>query len=197
MTSGPPRRPAGVVIPLRSFTLGKARLAEALDDDARATLAQQMAERVVAAAGARPVVIVSSAREVVAWADAHDLARVDDPGSLDLAASSGRSWAREQRCDQVVVAHADLPFATTLDPVTREATAPTAFVVPDQRDDGTPVLSIPTAADFRFAYGPGSFTRHVAEARRLGLDVRVVRDHTLGFDVDLPEDLARLGLPAS
>ena len=42
---------AGVVVPLRSFALGKARLAAALDDDARAALARAMAERVVAAAG--------------------------------------------------------------------------------------------------------------------------------------------------
>jgi 2-phospho-L-lactate guanylyltransferase len=187
----------GVVIPLRSFTLGKARLAEALDDNARAALAREMADRVVDAAGDRRVVIVSSAPEVVAWAATRGLACIDDPGSLDDAASSGRSWARERGCGQIVVAHADLPFVTTLDEVTRECAAPTAFVVPDQRADGTPVLSIPAPADFRFAYGPGSFERHVDEARRLGLEVQIVRDDALGFDVDLPEDLARLELPAS
>lgn len=186
-----------MVIPLRSFTLGKARLADALDDHARATLARRMAGQVVAAAGTRRVVIVSSAPEVVAWARGRDLACIDDPGSLDLAASSGRSWVREQGCRQVVVAHADLPFVTTLDPVTHAYDHATAFVVPDQRDDGTPVLSIPAATEFRFAYGPGSFRRHVDEATRLGLDVRIVRDGALGFDVDLPEDLARLELPAS
>jgi len=65
-------------------------------------------------------------------------------------------------------------------------------LVPDHRDDGTPVLSVPVAAPFRFAYGPGSFRRHVAEASRHGLAVRVVRDPDLAFDVDLPADLERL-----
>ena len=65
-------------------------------------------------------------------------------------------------------------------------------LVPCHRDDGTPVLSVPTADEFRFAYGPGSFRRHAAEARRLGLAVRVVRDRDLAFDVDLPDDLVDL-----
>ena len=42
------------------------------------------------------------------------------------------------------------------------------------------------AAGFQFSYGPGSFRRHGAEARRLGLSLRVVREPTLGWDVDLP-----------
>ena len=41
-----------------------------------------------------------------------------------------------------------------------------------------------------FIYGPGSFRRHGAEARRLGLGLRVVREPLLGYDVDWPADLA-------
>src|SRR2546421_727571 len=66
---------------------------------------------------------------------------------------------------------------------------PVAIVVPDHRDDGTPVLSLPVAAPFAFSYGRGSAARHIAEARRCGLDVRVLRDAGLGFDVDIEDDL--------
>ncbi len=66
-------------------------------------------------------------------------------------------------------------------------------MVPCHRDDGTNVLSLPADTAFRFSYGPGSFRRHAAEGRRLGLGVRVVRDPDLAFDVDVPEDLAALG----
>ena len=65
-------------------------------------------------------------------------------------------------------------------------------IVPDRRNDGTNVLCLPTDAGFRFAYGPGSFARHHAEARRIGLAVRVAPDRLLGADVDLPSDLADL-----
>ncbi len=83
---------AGIVVPLRSFTHGKARLAAVLDEAGRATLARTMAERVVGAAGARPVVVVSSAPDVIAWALDRKLSVIDDPGSLDAAADEGRTW---------------------------------------------------------------------------------------------------------
>ena len=66
------------------------------------------------------------------------------------------------------------------------------MLVPDHRGDGTPVCSVPVDAPFEFAYGAGSFARHVAAAERAELELRVVRDPALAFDVDVPEDLARL-----
>ena len=77
---------AGVVVPLRSFALGKARLADVLDDDTRRAFSRTMADRVVAATGERPTVIVSSASDVIEWARALGLAHIDDPGTLDGAA---------------------------------------------------------------------------------------------------------------
>ncbi len=192
MSARRPSHTAGVVVPLRSFARGKARLADALDDDARRAFTRTMAERVVAAAGSRPIVIVSSAPEVISWSSALGLASVSDPGSLDLAAAAGRQWVRDRGLGRVVVMHADLPLATALDGIADDGDAPVAVVVPDHRDDGNPVLAIPSAAQFAFAYGPGSCARHVAEARRCGLDVRVVRDRALGFDVDDASDLEAL-----
>jgi 2-phospho-L-lactate/phosphoenolpyruvate guanylyltransferase len=183
---------AGIVVPLRSFAHGKARLAAVLDEPARAVLARTMAERVVGAAGARPVVVVSSAPDVVAWASERDLAVIDDPGSLDAAADVGRTWVRARGLGRVVIVHADLPLASSLDAVAGDGATPIAVVVPDHRNDGTPVLSLPAAAPFAFLYGPGSAARHVAEATRCGLDVRVLRDPALGFDVDIEDDLQLL-----
>ena len=192
MSARRPSHTAGVVVPLRSFALGKARLADALDDDARRAFTRTMAERVVAAAGSRPVVIVSSAAEVISWARGLDIAHVDDPGTLDRAADAGRAWIRAQGLDRLVVMHADLPLATTIDGIADDGDAHVAVVVPDHHEDGNPVLAIPSAADFEFAYGPGSCARHIAEAGRRGLEVRVVRDHTLGFDIDDAADLHAL-----
>jgi 2-phospho-L-lactate guanylyltransferase len=185
---------AGVVVPLRSFALGKVRLAHALDDDARRELSRTMAERVVAAAGSRPIVIVSSAPDVTAWADALAIAHIADPGTLDGAADAGRAWVRERDLVRVVVMHADLPLATSLDGIADDDAAPVAVLVPDRHHDGNPVLAIPAAADFSFGYGPGSCARHAAEARRCGLEVRMAEDRALGFDVDDESDLEALAL---
>ena len=166
----PPR--AGVVVPIRAFALGKARLADALDPAERAALARRLAERVLQAAALLHASVL------------------DDPGTLDGAAAAGRDHFRAAGCSRVVVAHADLPYARGLDRLARDGTRPVVALVPCHRDDGTPVLSVPTASEFHFAYGPGSFRRHAAEARRLGLGLRVVRDRDLAFDVDVLVELA-------
>ena len=202
-----PRRDYGVVVPVRAFRFGNTRLAVGLDDETRTELARRLAARVVAAAGDVPVVVVTGATEVVDWATTVGAAVVDDPGSLDGAARRGVEALIGHGCARAVVAHADLPMATTFAPVVHDAGRPTAVLVPCHHDDGTPVLSIPTAAvsTFAFAYGPGSFRRHVGAARAAHLAVRVVRDPALGFDVDTVDDVellrrrdpAALGTPST
>ncbi len=185
---------AGVVIPVRAFALGKARLAAQLDDATRVELARRLADRVAAASAELPTVVVSSASDVRDWARARGLDVLDDPGTLDDAAAAGREWIAGHGRARAVIAHADLPFARSLAPLARDGARPIVAVVPCHRDDGTTVLSVPVDAPFRFAYGPGSFRRHAAEARRLGLGFRVVRDAELAFDVDVPDDLDRIDL---
>lgn len=188
------RTPAhGVAIPIRTFALGNTRLAVDLDDARRLALARDLADRVLAAAGDAPVAVVTGAPEVADWARAHGALVVPDPGSLDAAATVGVETLAGLGCTRVVVAHADLPFAATFAPVLGDADRPVAVLVPCRHDDGTPVLSVPTAGvRFGFTYGPGSFRRHAAAARTAGLAVKVVRDPDLAFDVDTPDDLADL-----
>ena len=91
--------------------------------------------------------------------------------------------------ETVIVAHGDLPRATNL---ARCADFDGVTLVPDRHGDGTPVAAVPTGAGFRFAYGPGSFAAHVAEAERLGVAWRSLLDPDLAWDVDDPEDLVAL-----
>ncbi|MBM3659209.1 MAG: hypothetical protein FJW95_06865 [Actinobacteria bacterium] len=188
------RRDHGVVVPVRAFRLGNTRLAAGLDAATRASLARDLAGRVADAAADAPLVVVSSADEVAEWADARGARVVDDPGSLDAAARVGVEALARIGVARAVVAHADLPLATGFDRVVRDAEQPIAVIVPCHHDDGTPVLSLPTAMvdQFAFTYGPGSFRRHAAAAHAAGLGVRVVRDRRLGADIDTVDDLLAL-----
>jgi 2-phospho-L-lactate guanylyltransferase len=188
-----PSSRVGVVIPIRSFVGAKARLADHLDEDARAAALRLMADRVLDAASPMPVVVVSSAPEVRAWADERGTEVIDDPGSLDGAAALGTEHLLGSGFLQAVIAHADLPRARTLAPLARGLEPPVVVLVPCHREDGTNVLSVPTDLGFRFAYGPGSFQRHLAEAQRLGVEARVLRPPDLTVDVDIPDDLHYLG----
>lgn len=179
---------AAVVVPVKAFRAAKLRLAPALEPPARARLARDMAEVVLAAAAPLPVVVVCDDDGVRAWAEAAgaDVVWCPDRG-LNGAVADGVAWLRHQGVAMVVVAHADLPLATSL---AWAARFPGVTLVPDRRHDGTNVVAIPTDVDFRFAYGPGSFARHRAEATRLQLPVRIVEDPALSWDVDVPADLA-------
>lgn len=177
-----------VLVPVKAFSEAKGRLAGALDPDRRNRLARFMAGRVVAAGHPMPVHVVCDDAAVALWARDAGAEVLWRPGrGLNQAVRDGVAALHELGVARAVIAHADLPLAERLTWVGRFGGV---TIVPDRRDDGTNVIAVPTGVGFRFAYGAGSFRRHAAEARRCGLPLRVVRDPQLGFDVDLPGDLA-------
>lgn len=182
---------AAVLVPVKTFTRAKLRLAPVLDGPARASLARHMATVVVGAAAPLHVAVVCDDDAVAAWATVVGAEVVWAPGrGLDAAVTRGVAHLASSGFERVVVAHADLPLATSL----AELTAGTGVtLVPDRRDEGTNVAVIPADSGFRFSYGPGSFRRHCREAERLDLGLAVVRVPALAWDVDGPADLV---LPA-
>lgn len=176
-----------MLVPVKGFRDAKVRLAPALPADRRAALARQMGEQVIAAAQGLPVAVVCDDEEVAAWAGALGARVIWTPArGLDRAVADGVNRLSATGATQVIVAHADLPLAEDLRWVGDFAGA---TFVPDRRDDGTNVMCIPTDAGFRFSYGAGSFQRHVAEATRLRLPIRIARGTRLSWDVDVPADL--------
>ena len=182
-------RPA-VVIPIKSFTVAKGRLADTLTPEQRAELAQQCAETVVRAAHDLPVFVVCSDGVVARWAAQLGAHIVDcqTPG-LDVAVTAGHEAAIASGATHIIVAHADLPLATSLAHVAREGQV---SMVPDRHRDGTNVLSFPANVSFTTAYGPGSFDNHVRIAESLGLTVNVIEDDSLSLDLDTADDLGEL-----
>jgi 2-phospho-L-lactate guanylyltransferase len=176
-----------VLVPVKAFGRAKVRLADVLDGPARAALAREMADRVLTAAAGLPVAVVCDDDEVAAWAEQRGARVLWRPGlGLNGAVSDGVATLAAEGVDRVLVTHADLPLATDFE----ELLADDGIVlVPDRHEDGTNVASIPADCGFRFAYGPGSFGRHRAEAERLGLALTVHRPRRLTWDVDVPADL--------
>ena len=188
-----------VLIPVKGFERAKGRLAERLDAAERSDLARTMAERVVRAAGPLPTWIVCDSDDVAQWA--HDVGagvlRVDAKGlnpsvteaTQQLLRRRGAACGGGASPTHVVIAHADLPRAETLDGL---AEADTVTIVPDRHLDGTNVLCLPLGTGFEYHYGPGSFAAHCQEALRRGLDLRVRRVPALEWDIDTPDDLDAL-----
>jgi 2-phospho-L-lactate/phosphoenolpyruvate guanylyltransferase len=182
-----------VVVPIKSFTSAKARLAEALSPERRAILARQCADTVLRAAHPLPVFVVCDDDEVASWAIGHSATVVrPQRHGLNVAVAAGRDAAATAGFARVLVVHSDLPRAkslASLDDVSVHVT-----VVPDRRDDGTNALLLPATGPFEFRYGPGSFDAHCAEAAARGLALRVVRRDDLALDLDTLDDLRLAGL---
>jgi 2-phospho-L-lactate guanylyltransferase len=178
--------PGTVIIPVKSFSLGKQRLSGVLDPGARARLGRALAGHVaitVAATGRNPH-IVTSDPDVAGWAGESGYEVLGDPGGgLSAAARAAVSWATHRSKPWLVI-HSDLPWLTADDvgslmhplDLGRPVIAPSA-------DGGTSAIG--SSGDFAFRFGPASFHHHLAA---LGDPVILTRPGLL-LDVDAPADL--------
>jgi 2-phospho-L-lactate guanylyltransferase len=179
---------AVVLVPVKAFADAKARLAAVLGDAERERLARWTAARVLAAAGELPTYVACDDEQVAAWAGQHGATVLWHPGvGLNAAVNDSVAELRDAGVTDVVVAHGDLPRAHSLARLTQPGTL---TLVPDRHGDGTNVIAVPTDLQFRFAYGPGSFRRHLGSAIAARQSVRVLRDPLLAADIDTPADLA-------
>lgn len=198
---------AEVVIAARGGPGAKSRLAGRLDPQRRDALVEAMLGDMLAALAACPTVL-------------RTYVTTPTPGLARLAARAGATVILERAPDElngafdrarlriaardpdttVVLLPADLP---RLEPDELEAclrmAAPHRLVLaPATADGGTGALVFRAGAPLPLAFGPGSFGKHLAAARTLGLDACVVRTPGLGFDLDRPADLdALIALGAS
>jgi 2-phospho-L-lactate guanylyltransferase len=179
-----------LLVPVKSFARAKVRLAGALGSAERRALAEDLASRVLRASSGIPAFVACDDIEVADWARSHGAEVLWTPGlGLSGAVSAGVQRLADLGFDLAIVSHADLPLVASFAGIGENDRV---TLVPDRRLDGTNVACVPTAAGFRFTYGPASFSRHRAEARRLGLGPSVVYDWRLACDCDVPEDLVLL-----
>lgn len=173
------------VIPIKGFTHGKGRLAESITPTCRSELNKATAGHVLDACEAAGFssTIVTGDPEAMTWAEHRGAQVVPDPAQgLDAACKAGVA----ARPDPWVVVHADLPLLDeeTMTAVCRSLAKGLPVIAP-ARDGGTNILG--HISPIAFAYGPGSFHRHLSR-----LDSRPLVLTTPGslFEIDTIEDLA-------
>jgi 2-phospho-L-lactate guanylyltransferase len=191
-----PNRAVLLALPLKAFAASKGRLDGLLEPPAREALSRAVAERVAAAcAAAGPLVAaVTGDAAVASWAAARSLEVIAEPpgGGLDAAAAAAATTALDRGLGWCVV-HADLPLLTREEVrAVLDALAPGTAVLAPSHNGGTSLLAAGTS--LAFAYGPRSFSRHLAAAAHL--ERRVVVRLGTALDLDTPADLrAAAALP--
>jgi len=188
-----------VLIPCKDLDRGKSRLAGCLAPRDRAALCAFFLRRTLNVAtqalGRRCVRVITGDRHVAAIAAEHGVGAIaDGGGGLNGALELGRARILSEAGDcAALILPIDLPLATAaaLTRITAERHA--AVIVPDENLKGTNILRLSPAAlrRFPFCYGPQSYARHCAAARRAGLDMRRIDNPELMFDVDRPDQYRR------
>jgi 2-phospho-L-lactate/phosphoenolpyruvate guanylyltransferase len=190
-----------ILIPCKAFASGKSRLSSVLSPERRDRLCRSFLVNTVHFAadlvGKGHIYVVSSNSEVAALASELGVG-CEGEADIDLNSALTCSIARilerkpEQSSHDILILPIDLVRSspTAITPVI--AAQADAVVVPDRLEQGTNLLRLrgDAALKFRFQYGDDSFSRHRTEAEGLGLKTEILRDPSLGFDVDTPADYA-------
>jgi 2-phospho-L-lactate guanylyltransferase len=197
-----PARAIWGVVPVKAFESAKSRLASVLSPEDRERLAESMFHHVVsvlrAASDLRGVLVVTDSARVADASARLGADVVNDPaGASSLADCVERGLDEVQRRDgdAAVILVSDLPAVAHAD-VAELARALARFDVAIARDRGgehTNALALRLEHRFRTSFGAeDSFRRHCASAKQAGLSLSVVESTSLAFDVDTPDDYARL-----
>jgi 2-phospho-L-lactate guanylyltransferase len=187
------------LVPVKPLTRAKSRLAPVLSQPERATLVLAMLERtleVLACIDVLSGIIVVSddarVRLAVEEIDAVRYLRERGTGGLNPALAQASCFASTLGAGGILIVPGDLPRLSpgALRLLLEDVSTPVVVIAPDRTELGTNALLVAPTGLIPPAFGPGSFHAHVAEARRRGLEPRIIRDQRLAIDLDRPEDLS-------
>lgn len=188
-----------VVMPVKDLANAKQRLAEVLSPEERYALFRAMLEDVLstlaATGGLAGILMVTRDREAQALAARYGArVLVEEANRSHTAASSlGAATLACEGAAGMLQLPADIPLVTPADidallQAHDEAPAVTLAPSRDRRGSNAVASSPPDLLPLRF--GEDSFFPHLARARALGIEPKIVERRGLALDVDAPADLA-------
>ena len=192
--------PLWAVVPVKGFVAAKTRLADILLGEERSALARAMLRDVLAAVADCPAIagiVVVTGDEMAAAIAAPFGAIVVKDGSepgYNQAVRTGISCVR-QRTASVMVLPADIPLVRAEDIASLAALHPAGPAVTVARaaaDGGTNALVMTPPDVIAVQFGERSEACHVEAANKAGAAVRSLVIPRMAYDIDRPEDVARI-----
>ncbi|RJP53825.1 MAG: 2-phospho-L-lactate guanylyltransferase [Anaerolineaceae bacterium] len=189
------------IVPVKPLRRGKSRLSGALTEDERAHLNEKLLEHTLKTLAdlkeLEQVLVVSRDPHALTIARKHGARTVREDGQphLNTALTRATVVAKLHATRGVLILPADLPLLSRDDILTlieRATNPPVVVIAPDRHEQGTNALLMSPAGLIEYDFGEGSYQRHCKRAQKAGARLEVVKLHSLGLDLDLPEDLALL-----
>ena len=187
-----------LLIPVKDLRHAKQRLAPVLSAAERLGLATELLERTLRIATssrlADRIAIVTNyqpARELAEKLSLEVIAETTQSSESESVDFGSREAIR-RGATAVLRLPIDLPLLTAedIDAVFAADTGgATAVLVPSRDGTGTNAILRRPPDAFPSQFGPGSFARHLAAARAVGLTCHILVNPNIAFDVDDPDDL--------
>lgn len=188
------------IVPVNILRKSKARLSRLLNPSEREKLTASMLKDVLSALTRsrriRWVTVVSADRSV-GKISRHFSASFLWEGKrrgLNKAVRMAIHQSQNKGAGAVLIVHADLPLlkAREVDRFLEQAKAYSVAVAPSSDGRGTNALFMNPPQAIPPVFGKESFRRHLALAKKMDASVKIIRRKGLSFDVDAPQDLAKL-----
>jgi 2-phospho-L-lactate guanylyltransferase len=186
------------IIPVKPLNRAKSRLADVLTPEQRQQLAESMFRHVLETVRGVPQIIgtlvISRDSKALSIAREYDAKTVQETGAPELNAALTRatqvvaSWGVES----LLILPADLPLLSAddlMDMISMGRGSPSVVIATDEHQDGTNALFMRPPGIIPYAYGPGSYQRHVTLARHAGVRVKTFFSEHLSLDIDVSDDL--------
>jgi 2-phospho-L-lactate guanylyltransferase len=186
------------IIPVKPLREGKSRLAGVLVEEKRITLNQAMLEATLKTLSSvtqiDQILVISRDPLVISLSQQWGASSILENCQPELNASldCATQFAHAHAANRLLILPADLPLVTKKDIEAFIHLCPKMsgiVIAPDRWQKGTNALLTNPTGIIPYCFGPGSFSRHRAEAEKKGLVVKIFERVTFGLDIDLPEDL--------
>ena len=185
------------IIPVKPLKYAKSRLSAVLSPEQRYELAQAMFRHVLSVATTVPsvsgVLVISRDTKALAIAREMGAKTIQESAISDLNPALMRATmiVKSWRADALLVLPADLPFvhADDIQALIQLGTQRSIVIATDHNGDGTNALLVRPPGLIQFDYGPGSYQRHIASAKRAGIEIISYHSDRLATDIDVPQDL--------
>lgn len=183
-----------MLIPVKKLSESKKRLSGILKPKERRDLVIFMLSDVlntVSSFTAYQTVVIGSDNRVKRLAEKFDAYFIPDPGrGLNQSLHYAIKWCLRMGAKAVLILPADIPLLTERD-LERIAcfSGEYSVVASPSRDGGTNALMLNPPDVMEPLFGNRSFEKHIREASKKGISLRIYRSPTILIDVDSVEDL--------
>ena len=190
--------PIHALLPVKDPEKAKQRLSPLLDPNARRELFVAMLEDVLealaGAASIAEILLVTRHPDARALAERYGASTLGETLNLGQtsAVTLGARTSSARGAAGMIAVPADIPLVRSEDidaVLSAHSTAPSITIAPARDDLGSNAVACSPPEVLPFRFGENSFRPHLARARALGIEPRVVRRPRLALDIDTPDDL--------